>query len=125
MIDWQIIVEGKFPSDWDEHKDGCWFPDFDIQRFLLPYFDVGDQPIDEYGATNFDANTMKRLRTHLEWQRAYLEARGTSWVVTETSDGVSASYEFQRDVILEIIDRTVSMVDLAIELNGQLVFRGD
>lgn len=125
MIDWQIIVEGKFPSGWDQHKDGCWFPDFNIQRFLLPYFDVGDQPIDEYGATNFDANTMKRLRTHLEWQRAYFEARGASWVVTETCDGVSTSYELQRDVILEIMDKTMSMVDLAIELNGQLVFRGD
>lgn len=125
MIDWQIIVEGKFPSGWDEHKDGCWFPDFDTQRYLLPYFDVGNQPIDEYGSTSFDSETMKRLRTHLEWQRGYLEAKGESWVLTETCDGQTESYEFQRDVILEIIDKTISMVKIAIDLNGQLVFRGD
>jgi hypothetical protein len=125
MIDWQIIVEGKFPSGWDENKDGCWFPDFDTQRYLLPYFDVGNQPIDEYGSTSFDSETMKRLRTHLEWQRSYIEAKGESWVIVETCDGQAESYEFQRDVIIEIIDKTISMIKTAIELNGQLVFRGD
>lgn len=125
MIDWQIIVEGKFPSGWDEHKDGCWFPDFGTQKYLLPYFDVGEQPIDEYGATRFDVDTMKRLRTHLKWQRDYFEAKGDTWVITETGDGQSESYMLQRDVVVGVIDRTISMVGIAIHLNGQLVFRGD
>ena len=125
MIDWQLTINGEFPPGWDQHKDGCWFPDFDMQRYLLPYFDVGDQPIDEYGATTFNQDAIRRLRTHLQWQRGYLEAKGVSWKVTETSEDRSHSYEIKRDAALQVIDKTLSMIDRAIEFNSQLIFRGD
>ena len=125
MIDWQLTFDGGFPPGWDQHKDGCWFPDFDTQKYLLPYFDVGDEPIDEYGATTFDQSAIRRLRTHLEWLRVYLEAKGTSWQITETSGDQSHSYLVQRDQALQLIDKTISITARAIELNCQLVFRGD
>jgi hypothetical protein len=125
MIDWQLLVNGEFPSGWDQHKDGCWFPDFDMQRYLLPYFDVGNQPIDEYGATTFDQDAIKRLKTHLLWQRGYLEAKDVSWRITETFGDQSHSYEIKRDAALQVIDKTLTMIDRAIGSGGDLVFRGD
>ena len=125
MIAWQVIVDGQSPSGWDQHKDGCWFPDFDMQTYLLPYFNVGDEPIDEYGSTVFDMATVKRLRTHLQWQRSYLEGKTPMWQVTETSEESSYSYEVNRDIAIEIIDKTIVMIEVAIQLNGQLVFGGD
>jgi hypothetical protein len=125
MIDWQIIVNGDFPPDWDQRIDGCWFPDFDLQRYLLPFFDVGNNPINEYGTTVFDVDDIRRLRVHLEWQQSYIKAKGMSWRITETCDGKSETYEFKRDAALAVIDKTIAMIERAISLNGQLVFRGD
>lgn len=125
MIDWQVIVNGEFPAGWDPRVEGCWFPDFAMQYYLLPFFDVGEQPIDEYGGTVFEAGDLRRLRTHLTWRRGYLEAKGEPWTVTETSGAQSQSYELQRDVALEVIDRTLAMIDRALELGGNIVFRGD
>lgn len=125
MIDWQVVVDGKFPCGWDPHRDGCWFPDFDMQRYLLPYFDVGEQPIDEYGATVFDGGAIRRLRVHLEYRRECLEAKCATWLVTETCEGKSYSHEVNRDAAIAIIDKTIAMIDLAIKANAQIVFRGD
>ncbi len=47
------------------------------------------------------------------------------WQVTETSEESSYSYEVNRDIAIEIIDKTIAMIEVAIQLNGQLVFGGD
>jgi len=125
MIDWQVMVNGEFPAGWDQHVDGCWFPDFAMQHYLLPFFDVGEEPIDEYGGTVFEAGALGRLRTHLTWRRAYLEAKEDPWIVTETCGSRSESYELKRDVALEVVDKTLVMIDRALELEGSIVFSGD
>jgi hypothetical protein len=125
VIDWQVTVDGQLPEGWDQHKDGCWFPDFDTQLYLLPYFNVGDKPIDEYGSTVFDIASIERLRTHLQRQCSYLEGKEPLWRITETSAQGSHSYEVRRDVVISIIDKTVEMIGVALKLNGQLLFRGD
>lgn len=125
MIDWQIIVNGDYPAEWDEHTDGCWFPDFDTQRFLLPFFDVGDQPIDEYGGTVFDTAAVIRLRTHLLWQRSYIEGKPASWTMTETTDGGVVTLEIKRDEVLRVIDKTIEMASRVEGLKAEFRFRGD
>jgi hypothetical protein len=71
MIDWQVRINGQNPPDWDHQRDGCWFPNFELQKYLLPIFDVGEQPIDEYSDTVFSKKAMMRLKTHLTWQRGF------------------------------------------------------
>jgi hypothetical protein len=71
MIDWRVRINGQNPPDWDHQRDGCWFPNFELQKYLLPIFDVGEQPIDEYSDTVFSKKAMMRLKTHLTWQRGF------------------------------------------------------
>jgi hypothetical protein len=125
VIDWKLLIDGEIPNGWDRHKDGCFFPDFDIQSFLLPHFDVGSQPIDEYGRTAFEQDDLRRLRTHLEWQRGFLEAKPDSWKITESSGDRSYSREIRRDAALQVIDKTLNMIERALKINGTIVFLGD
>lgn len=125
MIDWKVIVDGEFPRGWNPRTNGCAFPDFDTQEYLLPYFNVGDVPIDEYGGTTFDRAALLRLRAHLEWHIGFFEAKGAAWTVTETSNGRSRTLKLRRRVVLALLDRTIAMIDRAIRLNGALVFLGD
>lgn len=92
---------------------------------MLPFFDVGDQPIDEYGRTEFDTAAVIRLRAHLRWQRSYFEGKPSSWTVSETThDGVEA-IEVDRDEVLRIIDKTIEMASRAENLKAGFRFRGD
>ena len=65
MIDWQVQVDGKYPPKWDHHRDGCWFPDFAYQEYLLPFFDVGGAVIDPYDGGVYQGEDLKRLRKRL------------------------------------------------------------
>lgn len=125
MIDWKVIVNGQLPSDWSRDRGCCWFPDFDTQNFLLPHFNVGDQPIDEYGKTVFDAAAVSRLGRHLSEYRGHVEARPTSWSITERSTSGDVSYVIDRETVLAIIDKTLSMVEYALSEGGELIFYGD
>jgi hypothetical protein len=125
MIDWQIKVNGEFPTGWDEHSDGCWFPDFDTQRFLLPFFDVGDRPIDEYGGTVFNTAAVSRLKAHLLWQRSYIEGKPANWSITETRAEDAETIWINREAALRVIDKTIDMATAAIALDGNFIFRGD
>jgi hypothetical protein len=125
MIDWQVVVDGQFLPGWDQDRDGCWFPNFDYQEFLLPYFDVGDSPIDPYNATEFGDADMRRLREHLMWCRATFEAKSPVWSITETSDNQSRTMSIDRERVLTVVDKTLGMIDLALARGGKLVFRGD
>jgi hypothetical protein len=108
MIDWQVIVNGEFPAGWDPRVDGCGFPDFAMQYYLLPFFDVGEQPIDEYGGTVFEAGDLRRLHAHLTWRRDYLEAKQEPWILTETCGARSQSYELRREAALEVVANTAN-----------------
>ena len=125
MIDWQVIVDGEFPPGWDQHKDGCWFTDFDMQVLLLPYFDVGKQPIDQYGGTVFDQDDIKRLYMHLQDHREFFARREEKWQIFEKSNVVSNIFEVNRDDIVKVLDKTIEICKKAIEMNGQILFRGD
>ena len=125
MIDWKVIVNGQLPSDWSGDRGCCWFPDFDTQKFLLPHFNVGDQPIDEYGKTVFDAAAVSRLGRHLSEYRGHVEARPSSWSITEHSTSGDVSYVIDRETVLVIIDKTLSMVEYALSEGGELIFYGD
>jgi hypothetical protein len=125
MIDWQVIVNGQNPPNWSREDDGCWFPDFHLQNYLLPIFDVGDQPIDEYDTTVFDKLSIIRLRTHLDWRRGYVEARPDVWTVSETFDGGMTSFEVRCEVVLNLIDKTLKMIEFALNCQGQIYFFGD
>lgn len=125
MIDWQVQLEGKEPPGWDQNRDGCWFPDFDHQEYLLPYFDVGDSLIDPYGSTEFGEADLRRLRDHLIWSRAAFEAKPEAWSITESFAGQSRKIMLDRAKVLAVVDRTLEMIEFALPRRGTLVFGGD
>ncbi len=125
VIDWQIEIDGQFPPGWDQHRDGYWFPDFDHQEYLLPYFDVGDSPIDPYDATVFGEADLRRLREHLTFSRAIFEGKKPEWSVTETFADQSRTLLLDHDKVLAVVDKTLEMIELALPFRGTFVFRGD
>ncbi len=125
VIDWCVLIDGREMPGWDARRDGCAFPDDAHQAYLLPLFDVGDVPIDEYGGTEFDAAAQGRLRVHLDWHRSRMEAMPPSWSVTETAGNRVTTRHLHRDKVLDVIDRTLAMLDAAKAVGGTLVFRGD
>jgi hypothetical protein len=125
MINWQIQVQGGYPPDWDRHRDGCWFPDFDHQSYLLPFFDVGDTPIDPYADTELKASDLLRLRTHLRYYRPVFDAKPPHWSITETMGNQSQTMNLERDKVLEVVDHTLRMIDVALSGGGTIVFLGD
>jgi len=125
MLDWRVQINGRDPDGWDPRRDGCYFPDFDHQEYLLPFFDVGDTPLDPYDGCEFLEGDLRRLRTHLRCYRAGFEARPTTWSITETLDAQSHTIHLERDKILNVIDRTLQMIDFALSHGGTLMFRGD
>ncbi len=125
MIDWQVRIARLPPTGWDDHRDGCWFPDFDHQEYLLPFFDVGDTPIDPYGGSEFCENDLTRLRAQLKWHRTAFEEKPDNWCITDTSRYPDTSIHLERDKILAIVDKTLDMIELALASGGTLIFRGD
>jgi hypothetical protein len=125
MIDWQIQINGHNPPGWDQHRDGCWFPDFDHQSYLLPFFDVGDSPIDPYGGTRFQEADLRRLREHLRYHQPEFEGKADSWTVTETSGNQSTVIRLERKKVLSVIGKTLEMIECALESGGTFIFRGD
>lgn len=125
MISWEALIPGREPAGGEEKGDVCWFPDFDSQEYLLPHFDVGETPIDQYGRTKFSTADVRRLRVHLEDFRGSLEAKPESWSITETGHGVSRTMTLNRDDLLAVIDKTLLMAERAIQEGGGLVFLGD
>lgn len=125
MIDWQVQIGGVDPPGWDQHRDGCWFPDFDHQEFLLPYFDVGHVQIDPYGETEFRGAELRRLREHLRELRVNVEAKPKRRSRAELPSGQQRTMRLDRGKILTVIDRTLEMIEFALVRDGTLIFRGD
>lgn len=127
MIDWVIEIDGKIPGDWNPQQDGCWFPDFAYQEYLLPQFDIG-KPIDEYGRTEFKSEELIRLKTRLVDRRNHLQSQPKTWnfaSATETQAGRDSIVTIERKQVLAVLDKTLRMIDLALACGGRLVFRGD
>jgi len=125
MISWQVQIGGRTPTDWDPKRDDRWFPDFGYQEFLLPYFDVGESPIDPYGHTELHDADLQRLREHLRNAEGLFEAKPGKWSLTESSEGKSRTIEFERETILALIGGTLEMIELALARGGAIVFLGD
>ena len=54
-----------------------------------------------------------------------MEAKSDTWTITETDGDSRSSCEIARDSVLKVIDKTLTMIELAVELDGELVFFGD
>jgi hypothetical protein len=125
VIDWQVRIDGKDPPGWDQHRDGCWFPDFAYQAYLLPDFEADDSPIDEYGGTEFRAADLQKLKTRLVAARERIKAKPARWTVTDWSSGKPHEMPLDRKTALALLDRTPEMIDFALAQGGTIVFRGD
>jgi hypothetical protein len=125
VLDWQVQVDGEDPPGWDRHRDGCWFPDLDHQEYLLPYFDVGDSPIDPYGATVFGQSDLQRLREHLVWSRSAFEGKSERWSLTEICAERSRTISLEREKVLAVLDKTLEMIEYALARCGTMNFYGD
>jgi hypothetical protein len=125
MIDWQVQVEGEYPSGWDQHRDGCFFPDFAYQEYLLPFFDVGGESIDPYDGGIYRGEDLVRLRRRLVGWRDVVDGKPEKWTVTDSSAHDAKTVVLERKSVLAIIDKTIAMIDLAVSKGGAVVFRGD
>jgi hypothetical protein len=96
-----------------------------MQHLLLPHFDVGEQPIDEYGETIFDSGAVARLGTHLSVYRGQLETQPGSWSITERSSRWERTFLVDREAVLAVIDKTLAMIEHALSRGGELVFSDD
>lgn len=125
MINW-IVVLGTDPSTgWERTRHNCWFPDFDHQEYMLPMFDVGDEPIDPYDATEFKGDALLRLRSRLVAERGSLDAKAESWSIVEHSSGTPRTLSIRRAEVRKVLDQTLEMIDFAIRENGAIRFCGD
>lgn len=125
MIDWQVQVNGDYPPDWDRNRDGCWFPDFAYQEYMLPYFDVGSTSIDPYHRTEFQGADLEKLRESLQRSTAAFADPPKSFALTEHSGYGSTKFSPDPLVMMPIVKRTLEMIQYATEKNGMLVFLGD
>jgi hypothetical protein len=125
MIDWQVQVEGEYPSGWDQHRDGCFFPDFASQEYLLPFFDVGGESIDPYDGGIYRGEDLLRLRKRLVGWRHVIDGKPEKWTVTDSSADDAKTVVLERRKVLAIIDKTIAMIDIAASKGGAVVFRGD
>jgi len=125
MIDWQVQVGGAFPPGWDQHRDGCWFPDFDHQENLLPHFSVRKAPLDPYGDTEYVEADVRRLRAQLQELRGVVESKPETWSVSGSSSGQKGTLRLSRKETLAVIDKTLAMIEFALAPGGTLIFRGD
>lgn len=129
MISWRVEVQvskgEKYPKGWDTQADDCFFPDYDHQEFLLPFFDVGDEIIDECGLTVFHVSDLQRLEKRLASYLKIFAATSEEWSVRSTMWGKSSQIHIQRSVVLELIEKTLNMARYAISINGTMEFFGD
>jgi hypothetical protein len=125
VIDWQVRIDGKDPPGWDQHRDGCWFPDFAYQAYLLPDFDIGSSRIDEYGDVEFRTDDLQKLKARLASARERFKAKPHRWTVIDWSSGEPRETPLERKKVLALLDRTLEMIDFALGRGGTLVFRGD
>jgi len=125
MISWGIHIDGRELPGFDPWRDVCGFSDFDEQEYLLPYFDVGDAPIDPYDGTQFSTADTRRLRDRLSSLRGYIEAKPKEWSVTETSASEAKIIHLRQESVLATIDKTLWMCEQAIAKGGGLAFGGD
>lgn len=126
MIFWCIEKDGKKPLEGDNCENGCSFPDFAHQVYLYAEFNVGDKVLDEYGRTEFFASHMKRLRDRMVSVGWVTQHKPSTWTVSDSSRaGEEAVIQLDRYKIEEIVQKTVTMIDRALEIGGRLVFLGD
>ena len=125
MIDWQIQISENFPADWDQHRDGCWFPDFAYQEYMLPNYDVGSEKIELYEDTHFHFADMEKLKDNLvRFVNAFRDPPRVFSLPPHTGYGAD-EFSPQSSVMLPLVQKTIDMIDVAIKLNGELLFRGD
>ena len=125
MLDWQARIDGEPPPGWEPNRDGCWFPDWPYQEHLLPYFDVGDTPLDEYGVTTFEGSALHRLRASLQAARELFATMPESWSVSGASSNTAVTVTMRRKDVLWVIDRTLRMIEVALAAGGCIQFFGD
>ena len=92
---------------------------------MLPFFDVGDSPIDPYGDTIFNVADVRRLREHLRWSYSFFESKPDSWTLTESSNGPINVIKLERQKLLAVIDKTLEIIEFALANGGTLIFLGD
>ncbi len=125
MIHWHVEIEGVVPTSIGGLRNRLWFPDFEVQEHLLPWFNVGDVPIDEYGSTRFDAAAVRRLRVHLEWYSDMLDAKIDKWRIEIIANGIRNGYDFDRAVLSDLIAKAIDLAKYAEAAQGHIVFLGD
>jgi hypothetical protein len=136
MLDWQILKDSQYLPNYDRNRDGCWFPDWHYQELLLPHFHTGRVLVDEYSRTEFSGEELERLEANLRWALDRYEAKVDAWQVTteavttaaskvEDHNRSSSRVIFQRDIIVDLLEKTLALIQRARAEDACLVFFGD
>ncbi|MDX2007124.1 MAG: hypothetical protein SFU83_17940 [Meiothermus sp.] len=130
MIDWKVMTQEMtqigeilaFPPGYDQQRDGCCFPDWSYQGALLVHFQTGSVMV-EYDGGLFKGADLGYLQKSLSWTLDRYEGAPDS--INHLDLSSFESVPLKRDVIVQILSKTLEMNQQAKELNACLVFSGD
>lgn len=112
-----------FPPGYDQQTDGCCFPDWSYQGALLVHFQTGSVIVDEYDGGLFKGADLGYLQKWLSWALDRYEGAPDSIDHLDLSS--FESVPLKRDVIVQVLSKTLEMIKQAKERNACLVFLGD
>jgi hypothetical protein len=116
MIDWKVVV-----SETEIIKG--YFPDFNLQEYLLPIINVGGSTFDEYGRTVYSSEDCIRLRNTISFAKETILLTTKVSIRYETiNDGLVV---LQKEKIVEVLNKLDFAAKAAIDNHKYLEFLGD
>ena len=93
--------------------------------FMLPYFDAGTKSIDPYGNTEFTSPDLLQLRDSLRRSMDAFKKPPKSLAIPEHLGYGSTVFSPDPKIMLPCVNKTLSMIEHALAVDGTLIFRGD
>ena len=123
-----ITLLGDFVISWNiannsEANDGWYFPNFEIQEYLLQLLNVGGPKFDEYGRTVYGKEDCMRLRNAISHMRETMNITRKEKIRYETiHEGL---VELDKNEIIRTLKFLDSAAEITLNENSSLVFYGD
>ena len=116
MISWNIANKS-------EANDGWYFPNFEIQEYLLQLLNVGGPKFDEYGRTVYGREDCMRLRNAISYMRETMNITRKEIIRYETiHEGL---VNLDKNEIIRTLKYLDSAAEITLKENSSLVFYGD
>jgi hypothetical protein len=116
MINWDLKNSKESRSNW-------FFPNFEIQEYLLPIIYVGGQFIDEYDDAKYEIEDCRRLRQSILYYTDLLDTTDKEVIRYDTMHKGLVSLD--KSLIEETLKALDTAAAEAIENRQNLMFYGD